>query len=215
MVWIMTMNPGINIVKLKKLLLIVLPSLLIFMSFSIQAECIVENEKLIKEKTAVKIEEMCSELKEKTGISTAISAIMTLKDGKTIVEHEKQIAEKLSEPYVIFAVSLYDKKVDILPSSDLSSKFDEDEILDHYVIPLLTESKKDDELRTSAAVFNGTVKIFTDLASSHNIKLASIPAEAGDAKESNEWNTWLRLAPVLAFILVTIYFLAKHKLKNK
>lgn len=179
----------------------------------IRARCIVENEALIKEKAAVKIEEMCAELKEKIGVSFVVSALRALPDGQTISDHEKTLSHSLSEPWVVFGVSSGDKKVDLIYSPEIESMIDENTVLDSYVIPIL--NKKDSEItedtRFSAAIFNGSVKIIGDIAGSKSVTMTSVPMEAGDAKSSDFWNTALRMIPVIAFILITAYFIMKHK----
>lgn len=181
------------------------------------ANCIVTNEALIKDKTAEKIEEMCLELQEKTGVIYRVSALRTLPDQSTIIDYEKKLAEGFTGPYVIMAVSSGDKKVDLLVSDDMKSVIDEDLILDDYVIPILKKKGDDngEDTKFSAAVFNGSVKIMDDIAKNKSVKMTSVPMEAGDAKKSDFWNNTLRMLPVLLFIIVTVYFLLKYRKQNK
>src|SRR5512135_2685515 len=66
---------------------------------ALSARVILENENIVIEKAAKKIEEMGDELQQKTGVTYRIAAIQYLKNKETIRAHEEKIAADLKAPY--------------------------------------------------------------------------------------------------------------------
>ncbi len=130
------------------------------------------NQNIIKQHAYDKISEISSELYSKTGVS--IVAHLVESTGVNIVEYEKNISKNLKPPYVILVLSVKDQKVDLLVSPDLKSVIDKNEILNTFIIPLLTSQDQNTlDTKYSAAILNGIAEIADEIASSKNIKLDS------------------------------------------
>lgn len=177
---------------------------------------ILANERLLKDKTVKKIEEMSAELLEKTGIHFRISAVQMARDYDTFLDYLKAMGENTPEPWIVMAVSPGDKKADILLSRSLEGQIDVDRVVEDYMIPILRKPKENSEMTVfSAAVFNGTLELFDQIQKSKNVKLESLPLRDTDLGSNKSLNGFIRGVPILLFILVTIYIIYKNKKRQK
>ncbi len=134
---------------------------------------------ILQEKTALKLEEMGSELFTKTGVSTVIIA----KDHLTqeeFLDIKNSYLKKLKSPYVlwIFSKTYMDKKEyginKFFKSSDLDDAFDEDSIFSPFsgtFTKVLTTHSKGD--MTSAAFLNGYGDLVDMLSKSYGVTIES------------------------------------------
>ncbi len=148
---------------------------LLFTPLLLNAKYVIENQSILEEKTIKKIEEMASELHQKTKVNVYLSALSSL-NGKKMIEYELETAKSLSKPYILLAFSLNDKKVDIISSESLKDKFNKEEVLSPYpwegsIIPLLAFKAKQGQYE--AGLLNGFADIVDRVASSYNVKLES------------------------------------------
>ena len=139
------------------------------------AQVILENENIIGERAAQKMEEMGRELQVKTGVRTHIVAISSL-SGTPITIYEENLAKTLLPPYILLTLSKEDHQIDILASSDVVTRFDKESVLSPYpwsgtIIPLLTTKKGEDKY--SAAMLNGYADIVEQVAHSYGVTLES------------------------------------------
>lgn len=153
------------------------PIILLFLSSNLFGSFVIGNKNVLPKKTTAKIDEMGKELKEKTGVSAYLVIIDDL-NGTKIVEYEKDLSKKLSPPYVMLAISLKDKKIDIYSSNSLKDKFDKEQILSPWpwsgsILPLLVSKSKDERAKIEAALLNGYADIVEQIANSYNVKLKS------------------------------------------
>ncbi len=142
---------------------------------------ILHNEEIVLEKAAEKMEEMMSELYDKTGIAIYLSAIARLPEGHTITTYEQELAQQLDGSFVLIAVSRTDQQIDLIASEDLVDRFDKDELLRRYIIPFFVEQRRDvtPQQQMSAGLLNGIAHITDHFAAQEDvILLSSIGAES-------------------------------------
>ncbi len=138
---------------------------------------IIKNEDVLPKKTVDKINEMGSELKEKTGINVYLAAIKNSHNAK-IKEYEKNLTTSLQKPYILLTILLDSKKVDIVASDKAKGSFDREQVLSPWpwsgtIIPLLTSRSKDQKAAIEAALLNGYADIVDQVASSYSVELKS------------------------------------------
>lgn len=168
---------------------------------------------MLNEKVSAKIEEMGSELFEKSGIGAYV--YVTRDIGKdNITDFEKEIASKLSSPYVLLTLAVENEKVDIVSSKDVEKLFDRERTLSPFswsgtIIPILADRKMKDKY--NVAVLNGYADIVEQIAKSKDIELKSA---IGSTNRSILH--YLRYG-VYGFLLFVIlgYFYQKRKFKSE
>ncbi len=151
--------------------------------------------------------EMASELKDKTGISAFVLVKKTLNE-KSIKDYEKEYSKNFTTPYVLFTFAESEQKIDIINSPELSDKFDKNEVLDDYVIPILIAKDKTN-LKYVAAVFNGYAELIDQIAKSYNITLNSSIGSTG--KTTYNIVNYLFWAMMFSFVLIFFYVLKRKK----
>ncbi|NWF67090.1 MAG: TPM domain-containing protein [Campylobacterales bacterium] len=141
-----------------------------------------QNNFLKSEKLIVKINEIASEVKLKTGVSIYLAIVETL-NGKDIHEYQNELISDLNSSYILLTFAKQEQKVDIISSDDISSKIDKDTILDEYMIPILVARNKEGNLENQyyAAIFNGFAEIADEVATSFNIQLTTNIGSEGKA----------------------------------
>jgi len=192
---------------IKKLLLTLLFSGVLFA----QNHYILQNESIIIDKAAEKIEKMCSEIYEKTGVGVYTSAVRNA-GGKSITEYAGTVAAGIKSPFAL-AIAVDEQQIELLMSPELAKYIDKDEILDEYVIPILVSHNKkaSPEQKFSAAVFNGVAEITDEIASEHNIAFAnSVGSESKNFYEGIMWVVKLMLIFTGA-VLTYIYLTSKRR----
>ena len=136
---------------------------------------ILHNEEVVLEKAAEKMEEMMSELYEKTGIAIYLSAIAKLPQEHTITTYENELAQTLSGSFVLIAVSRLDQQIDLVASPDLEDRFSKNELLRKYIIPFFVERRRDvnPQQQMSAGLLNGVAHITDHFAEQEGVFLLS------------------------------------------
>lgn len=180
-----------------------------------QNHYILHNEAVIIDKAVTKIEKMCTEIHEKTGIGVYTSAVKSA-EGKTITEYSDAVAKELDAPYVLLAIAAYEQQVEMVMSPEVAKYIDKDTILDEYVIPILIShnSKATPEQKFSAAIFNGVAEITDEIAAEHNIAFAnSVGSESKNFYEGIMWVVKLML--ILTGIVLTYIYLSSKRKENE
>ncbi len=134
---------------------------------------------ILQEKTALKMEQMGSELFTKTGVSTVIIAKEHLTQ-KEFLNIKNSYLSKLKEPYVlwIFSKTYMDKKEyginKFFKSKDLEDTFDESSLFSPFngtFTKVLTTHSKGD--MTSAAFLNGYGDLVDMISESYGVTIES------------------------------------------
>ncbi len=173
---------------------------------------ILHNESIIIDKAAKKIEKMCTEIAEKTGVAVYTSAVKST-GGKTITEYATGIASNLKKPYVLLAIAAYEQQIEMVMSPEVAKYIDKDEVLDDFIIPILVSHNKEatPEQKFSAAVFNGIAETTDQIAAEHNIVFAnSVGSESKNFYEGIMWVIKLMLLITVA-VLAYIYLSSKKE----
>lgn len=159
------------------------------------------NQNIINQTTYEKVNEIANELYLKTGVCVVVHLVEQTEGG--ILEYEKNISSKLTSPYVLLAFSAKDQKVDMVVSPDLQSIIDKNEILNTFIIPILTAQDSNSiNAKYSAAILNGVAEIADEIASSKNIKL-----DSSIGSESRIFMQLLRsLFYGIVFVSLGVYF---------
>lgn len=164
-------------IKLKSKIVFI--TILLSFFVSVVSADFIYNEGIINKKTQIKLEEIATELKQKTGISLYLQAVKNM-NGASISEYSKDLRIKFEkEPYIVLIFAQDEKKVDIISSKQESQTFDKEEVLDPFngtIIPILvTKVKKDVKVddKYSAALLNGFADIADQVASYYDVKLDS------------------------------------------
>lgn len=173
------------------------------------ASFILKNENVILERALPKIEQMGSELKQKTGVGVYVAAIEST--GQTVfLDYAKDLSSNLGKPYVLLVFAKTDKKVDIISSPELEGKYGKEEILSPYpwkgtILPILTAKGKGDE--NTAALLNGYADIIERVAKSHGVELES--AIGNDNRTTIAVVKYLVYATVV--LVFGLYFYRRYK----
>jgi len=171
---------------------------------SLQANYSYEGDGYIGEKALKKLEEMGSELFEKTGVSTVIVAKEHL-DQKQFLEIKDRYLKELKNPYVlwIFSKTYMDRENiginQMFSSDDVKDKFDKDSMFSPWggtFAKILTVHKSKSD-PTAAAFLNGYADLTDMIADSYGVKLES--------SIGNETKTTINIARII-FYLVTAFF---------
>lgn len=147
---------------------------LIFFSLPLSADnFILKNDKLINDKAAIKINEIATEVKQKTGISiyfvvTEKIAPLSLKD------YTKQVTSTFTSPYVLYILTKQEQKVDLVMSQGLEKVVDKNRVLEDFVIPILVSNNKEDKAHSyEAATLNGLVEMTDQIAEAKKVTISS------------------------------------------
>ncbi len=187
-------------------------TLIFLLSSSLCADAlyILGDRTLLLEKAGMKIIEISSEIKEKTGVSLYVSAVETL-DGVELKEYEASDIKRLNEPYIWLYFVKDIKKINILHSKELDGKIDKNSVFWDYIMPLIP--KKDYDLtneRVSAALFNGYMEITEQIADSYKVELKSaVKSEKWLMDDIAKYAMYFMLATLVA--IVAVVYLRKSK----
>lgn len=195
----------------------VIYSLLLFLyTSSFAGNFIINDENLIDIRAKDKIIEIGEEAKAKLGVNLYVYATSSLGLEKNIstkdkIEYiktfEKNIVEKLENPYVLLTISLEDTHVNLYRSDSLNKIINKDDILNGYVVPLLASKDKNTVAsKISAAVLNGYAAVADKIADSKDIKLESSIGNQGRVA-STIWRVFIYtilLTALLAFIYAVL-----------
>ena len=156
---------------------IIAPFVFFFLLTTLNASFIIKNDNILPKKAVNKIEELGKELYKKTRVSVYLAAVKSL-GGKNIKNYEMSLSKKLKKPFILLTISINDKKIDIINSSELDKRFDKEQVLSPFpwsgtILPLLTARSKNPKANIEAALLNGYADIVEQVANSYNIKLSS------------------------------------------
>jgi hypothetical protein len=174
------------------------------------AKDFVVGDPILEEKAAEKIEEMGSELFQKSGVKVFL--IVRESGGEDIIAYEKNFAKNMTSPYVLLTFFRTEKKVDIYNSSDLDKVFDKEGILSPLpwkgtILPILTGKKN--EHNVDAALLNGYADIVDQIADSYRVKLES---SIGSSNKTTIAFVKLGVYGFVGFlILIMLYRRMKHR----
>jgi hypothetical protein len=196
-------------------------SLLLFLCSNLSAQqFILNDDKLIDDRAAIKINEIGAEVKSKLGVNIYVYAKSNLGldvDVKTkdkidfIKNSENQIISTLEEPYVLLTIAVEETHVNLLFSDDLKEIIDKNDILDGYIVPLLASQDKNTLFaKVSAATLNGYAAIADTLAEANQIKLETSIGNAGKVS-STIWRVLMYTLVVLGLLAYTYAILRKRK----
>jgi hypothetical protein len=186
---------------------------------------IIKHDGLIDERAQAKINEIGTELREKT--NTNVYVFIMESNGinpdnkrsiriKQMREFDKRIINNLEvkNNYAVLVLSINQAYANILLSKNMVSVIDKDDVLDGYVIPLLASKDKNSLFsKTSAALLNGYAQIADSIASSKHITLKSSIGNVGKTT-SSIWRVFIYSLVVFG---IGAYFviLLKQRKKSK
>ena len=196
-------------------------SLLLFLCSNLSAQqFILNDDKLIDDRAAIKINEIGAEVKSKLGVNIYVYAKSNLgldENLKTkekldfIRNNENQIVSTLEQPYVLLTIAVEETHVNLLFSDDLKEIIDKNDILDGYIVPLLASQDKNTLFaKVSAATLNGYAAIADTLAEANQIKLETSIGNAGKVS-STIWRVLMYTLVVLGLLAYTYAILRKRK----
>lgn len=147
--------------------------LLFFSALTLLATPQIVNENILMESATKKIGEITDELYAKTGISIVLHAKSNL-GGQNILDYERNISLSVKSPYILLIMADKEQKVDMLISPDLTGKIDKNNILNNYIIPIISANDKNSlQSKYSAALLNGISEIAEEAAKTHSVVLSS------------------------------------------
>lgn len=196
-------------------------SLLLFLCSNLSAQqFILNDDKLIDDRAAIKINEIGAEVKSKLGVNIYVYAKSNLGLGENVKTKDKidfiknsenQIVSTLEAPYVLLTIAVEETHVNLLFSEDLKEIIDKDDILDGYIVPLLASNDKNTLFaKVSAATLNGYAAIADTIAEANQITLESSIGNAGKVS-STIWRVLMYTLVVLGLLAYTYAILRKRK----
>ena len=187
----------------------------------INSKFLLTGKRNLDVRTIEKIDIMGNELFLKTGISVYVYASSRyseeeFKDTKSKIEFiksfEADIVKKLAKPYALLTISMQDKHVNLLASSEVKTLVDRDSILSGYIIPLLSSyDKNSQEAKMSAALLNGYSATVESISKAKGVKVDSI-INGGGRIFARIWKFFMYFI-VIAGLLAYTYALWKDKRK--
>lgn len=144
-------------------------------SFAATGKFILENDEILNEKVATKIEQIGAELFEKTKINVYLITKKTIDEANLYDYFQKQNSN-FKTPFAVLMLIKNKHMLNIYSSKDVDKLFNKEAILSPYsstgtIIPLLTGKKDNDNY--NAALLNGYADLAEQIASSKNIVLES------------------------------------------
>ena len=196
-------------------------SLLLFLCSNLSAQqFILNDDKLIDDRAAIKINEIGAEVKSKLGVNIYVYAKSNLGLGENVKTKDKiefiknsenQIVSTLESPYVLLTIAVEETHVNLLFSDDIKEIIDKNDILDGYIVPLLASQDKNTLFaKVSAATLNGYAAIADTIAEANQIKLESSIGNAGKVS-STIWRVLMYTLIVLGLLAYTYAILRKRK----
>ncbi len=158
-------------------------------------------------KEVEKLEEMGSELYEKTGLPVFVAAVAELNATKPVDLLEK-IKREHSE-YILLYFSLKPTAVNIFASEDAKKLIDIEQILSPLpwrgtIKPIMSPAfSKDQNAKNEVAIFNGYADIVDQAAASKGVKLDS--SIGSGSKDSFKVIRWIFYGILLFFLIQYIY----------
>lgn len=169
------------------------------------ANFVINDDGILSQKVSQKLNEIGSELYEKSGINLVVGVY---KDGELDALFKEQ---NLSSPFAFLALIRDKKKVEIFADSKTSQLFNKEQILSPNpesgtIIPILVSKNGKDVY--NAAILNGYADIAEQIAESLNLKL-----ESGIGSSNKTTLNFLRIFiyGLIAFFVLIIFY---KKVKN-
>lgn len=125
------------------------------------SEFVLKNDGVLKDEAVQKLNQIGAELKQETNITLALAI------SDESLETLAGLKNSLNSPFVLFVMSLKDKKIKIEQNSTLS--VNAEKILENSVYPLLGQKNPN----YAAAVFNGYADFADELARNAKVDLNS------------------------------------------
>jgi len=154
---------------------VVFTACLFVASLSYAQPQLVADSGLLTELGKQKIEEISTELYNKTGVSIVLYVKKSL-DKQNILDYEDNISKTLTEPFVLIVFTEIEQKVDMIVKPEALAKIvDKNFVLNERMIPILgaVSDKNAPDSRYSAALLNGVGEVADRIAESKNIVLDS------------------------------------------
>ena len=181
----------------------------------LEASYVFVNDNILPDKTVKKIDEIGSELYQKTGANIYVAVLNDKNLKSDIFSFEKKLSQKLKKPFILLTVFLSSQKIDIINSSELKKRFDKEQVLSPYpwsgtILPLLTAHTKNFRANVEAALLNGYADIADQIAASYGVELKS-------SMGSQNKNTYLVIKLIFygtLFLILFNYLRHKYFLKK-
>ena len=178
---------------------------LLSQSLALGANFVINNDEILSQKVSVKLNEIGSELYEKSGINLVVGVY---KDGELDALFKEQ---NLSSPFAFLALIRDKKKVEIFADSKTSQLFNKEQILSPNpesgtIIPILVSKNGKDVY--NAAILNGYADIAEQIASSLNLQLES---SVGNSNKTTLNFLRFFIYGLVAFFIIVIFY---KKVKN-
>jgi len=177
----------------------------IIFTTSLQADYSYEGDGYIAEKAQNKLEEMGTELFQKTGVSTVIVAKDHL-DQKQFLEIKDRYLKELKSPYVlwIFSKKYMDRENiginQLFSSPDMKGRYDENSLFSPWggtFTKVLTVHKSKSD-PTAAAFLNGYGDLTDMIAKSYGVKL--------DSSIGSETKTTINIVRIIFYLILAFFF---------
>ncbi len=184
---------------------------------------VISDDVVIDARTAQKLLEIGTEVKEKTNVNIYVYARTDLglpEDTTTkqkiefIKKHEEEIASKLEKPFVLLTLYVEQTHVNIITSETLKTKIDKNDILNGYVVPLLASKDKNSLFaKASAAVLNGYDEIADQVALANGIEKLETGLPDSGKTAGTIWKVLMYTLVLAGIILYTLVVLKSKKRK--
>lgn len=188
------------------------PILLLLFSFQtlIAEDYFLKNDNLVQAKAIQKINEIATEVYQKTGISVYF-VLSETSNGQKIQDYMKIFHSSLKNPYILYCLTKNEKKVEIQMSSQMDKIVDKDRVLNKFVIPILASNNKTDLSHSyEAATLNGMVEIADQVASYKNVTINSnLGSDGYNLVAFLRLIFWTLVIVTLAILIRNKFFLKK------
>lgn len=159
------------------------------------------------------IQQLSSELSEKTGIAlyVAVRDELVGENAKEArVAWKEEMLSHLKAPYgVIFFVKSH-KKIDIVLNPEIKG-IDSSEIITEYMVPILMQEKGLPNPKVSASILNGYAQLADEIAESKKVSLENnLIVDKSGSKNLVRYSIYVMLAIMLT-IIALIYVFGRNK----
>ncbi len=184
-------------------LLFLIPSLLFA-----KVDFVLKNDGVMPPKEVEKLQQMGSELYEKTGVPVFVAAVAELNATKP-VDVIEPIKQKYSE-YILLYFSMKPTAVNIFASENAKKLIDIEQILSPLpwrgtIKPVMSPAfSKNEKVKNEVAIFNGYADIVDQVAHSKGVKLDT--SIGSGSKESFKYIRWIFYGILAFFLIQYIYF---------
>jgi len=187
---------------LPSLFLLFIPALLFA-----KIDFVIANDGVMPPKEVEKLEEMGSELYEKTGLPVFVAAVAELNATRPVDLLDK--IKKSYPDYILLYFSLKPTAVNIFASENAKKLIDIDQILSPLpwrgtIKPVMSPAfSKKESVKNEVAIFNGYADIVDQAAHSKGVKLDS--SIGSGSKDSFKLIRWIFYGILLFFLIQYIY----------